>query len=118
MNDSRNSVQSSSPCADAVTAIDAFLRVLRCHRSPSQLVATIDQYLALQTVLDAAARSLTSNQLPPEPLRSNYRARLQTLAFELRRAQPILAQERSRVSQTLRNSTACRAWLETLASTQ
>lgn len=118
MNDFRTPVPTSSPCADAITAIDAFLRVLRNHRSPSQLLASLDQFLALQTTLDAAARSFTSNQFPPEPLRSNYRARLQTLAFELQRLQPILGQEHSRVSQTLHNSDARRAWLDTLARTQ
>lgn len=107
-----------SPCADAIAAIDAFLRVLRNQCSPSRLLASLDQFLVLQAALDAAARSFTNNQIPPEPLRSNYRARLQTLAFELQRFEPILSQEHSRLSQVLHNSAACRTWLETLARTQ
>ncbi len=118
MNNFRTPEPASSPCADAITAIDAFLRVLRNHRSPTQLLASLDQFLALQTALDAAERALTGNQLPPEPLRSNYRARLQTLAFELHRLQPVFGQEHCRLSQTLHNSSVCRDWLETLARTQ
>jgi len=107
-----------SPYATAITAIDAFIRTLRHHRSPSQLLSSLDHFLALQSALDAAALSLASGQLPPEPLRSNYRARLQTLSFELHRLEPLLQQERSRLSQSLHHSTTRRAWLRTLSTTQ
>src|SRR5512146_2349693 len=107
-----------SPYATAITAIDAFIRTLRHHRSPSQLVASLDHFLALQSALDAAALSLATGQFPPEPLRSNYRARLQTLAFELHRLEPLLQQEHSRLSPQLHHSTTRRAWLQTLSATQ
>ncbi len=107
-----------SPYATAVTAIDNFIRTVRQHRNPSHLLSSLDGFLALQSALDAAARSLSTGQLPPEPLRSNYRARLQTLAFELHRLEPLLQQEHSRLSQNLHHSTSQRAWLETLSATQ
>ncbi len=107
-----------SPYAAAISAIDTFIRTLRHHRSPSHLLSSIDQFVALQSAIDAVARSLAAGQLPPEPLRSNYLARLQTLAFELHRLQPLLQQEHSRLSRNLDHSTTRRAWLETLSRTQ
>ncbi len=107
-----------SSFATAVTAIDAFIRTLRHHRGPSQLLSSLDIFLALQTALDAAARSLADGQLPSEPLRSNYLARLQTVAFELHRLEPLLQQEHSRLFFQLHNSSSCRAWLDTLSHTQ
>lgn len=108
----------SSPCAVAITAIDAFIRTLRRYRSPSHLLSSLDQFIALQSALDNAARSITTGHLPPEPLRSNYCARLHTLAFELHRLQPLLQQEHSRLSRNLHSSTVRRSWLETLSHTQ
>ena len=107
-----------SPYNSALTAMDGFIRTLRRHRNPSQLLSSLDQFLALQSALEDTSNALAGGQLPPEPLRSNYRARLQTLAFELHRLEPLLQQEHSRLSQTLHNSTARRAWLETLSTTQ
>ena len=108
----------TAPYADAITAIDAFIRTLRQHCSVSNLANSIEQFLALQTALDAVARSLADRQLPPEPVRSNYLARLHTLAFELHRIQPVLLQEHSRLEHSLHTSTARRAWLDTLSRTQ
>lgn len=107
-----------SPCAAAITAIDVFIQTLRRHRSPSQFATSLDHFLALQTALDSAERSLAAGQLLTEPLRSNYRARLQTLAFELHRLQPLLQQEHSRFAGNLHRSTTRRSWLSALARTQ
>lgn len=116
MNDSRSHDPSSY--ASAIAAIDTFIRTLRHHRCTSHLLACGDHALALQAALDEAARSIAKGHLPPEPLRSNYRARLETLAFELGRLQPQLEREHLRVSEILHNSAARHAWLETLSHTQ
>ena len=108
----------TSPCAAAITAIDAFVRTLRRHRSPSQFMTSLEQFVELQAALDDAERFLAAGQLPPEPLRSNYRARLQTLAFELHRLEPLLQQEHSRLSTQIHHTSTRRAWLETLSTTQ
>ena len=118
MSNLQNSVPTPSPYAAAINTIDAFIRTLRHQCNASHLLAAVDQWLALQTVLADAARSLATGQLPPEPLRSNYRARLQTLAFELHRQQSLVQQEHSRLSHKLDHSTARREWLETLSATQ
>lgn len=104
--------------ADAIVAIDAFLRALRQQRSARQFLSELKALLDLQRSLDSAATCLATGKLPLEPLRSNYRARLETLAFELHRLQPLLRQEHSRLGQTLRESSTRQAWAETLSQTQ
>ncbi|MGE5112169.1 MAG: hypothetical protein ACM3JB_15000 [Acidobacteriaceae bacterium] len=104
--------------ADAIVAIDAFLRALRQQHSTRQFLSELQALLDLQRALDSAAACLAARQVPPEPLRSNYRARLETLAFELHRIQPLLRQEHTRLRQTLRESSTRQAWAETLSQTQ
>ena len=103
---------------DAIVAIGAFLRALRQQHSACQLVSELNAFLDLQHALDSASACLATHQLPREPLRSNYRARLETLSFELHRLQPLLRQEHSRLRQTLQEHSTRQAWAETLSRTQ
>ncbi len=81
---------------EVIALSDLVIGLIRRSR-PSELIAGRNQFTRLLELLSRIPQPQRRDSQSEEPLLLNYRSRLQTLSFELRRVRTLLIRERIRI---------------------